>query len=123
MNIIKHDNYTIIDDTYNSSFESLKGSIEYLNKFKKKMVILGDIKELGTYNIKIYKKINKLLKNIKTRNILLFGEDVKYIDGIHFKNKQDIYEYLSILDLNGYTILVKGSHVMHMDEIVDYLNR
>ena len=123
MNIIKKDNYVIIDDTYNSSLESLTGALGYLKHVKKKMVILGDIKELGTYNIKIHRKINHLLKDFKKRNILLYGEDVKYIDGLYFLRKEDMYKYLSILDLSGYKILVKGSHVMHMEEIMDFLNR
>lgn len=121
MNIIKCRDYTIIDDTYNASYESLKGALDYLKKFKKKMIILGDIKELGIYHVKIHKKINKLLNFIKYRNTLLIGEDTKYIEGIHFKNSDSLIRYLSVLDLTGYTILIKGSRLMHMEKITEFL--
>ena len=123
MNIIKNDNYTIIDDTYNASLESIKGSLDYLKRKRKKMVILGSVKELGPFEEKIHKQINKMLKFVKYRNTLLYGYETNIIDGMHFENKNDLCNYLSVLDLKGYTILIKGSHIMGMDEIVDFLNR
>lgn len=123
MNIIDCHKYKVINDTYNSSYESLKGVIDYLNHTKNnKMVILGDIKELGDYSVKIHKKINKLLKKINKNNILLVGNDTKYINGIHFSNNEDIIKYLDSINLDNYTILIKGSRLMHMEDIVNYLN-
>ena len=121
MKIIDKDKYRIIDDTYNSSYESLKEALNYLNTCPKRMVVLGDIKELGNYSIKIHKQINKLLCKIKTNNILLVGEDTLYIKGIHFSTNKDIIEYLKKQDLSGYDILIKGSRVMHLEEIVNEL--
>ena len=69
------------------------------------------------------KQINKMLKFVKYRNTLLYGYETNIIDGMHFENKNDLCNYLSVLDLKGYTILIKGSHIMEMDEIVDFLNR
>ena len=123
MEITNVGKYKVIDDTYNSSYESLKGAINYLKKSKNKLVILGDIKELGIYNIKIHKKINKLLKGIKKENILLVGSDTIYIKGIHFKRNEDIISYLEKLNLTNYTILVKGSRLMHMEDIVKFLKK
>lgn len=123
MNIININNYKIIDDTYNSSYESLKGAYKYLKRFKRKIVILGDIKELGTYNIKIHKKINRLLKGINKNNILLVGKDTLYIKGKHFKTNEEIISYLKTLNLNNYNILVKGSRLMHMEDIVEFLRK
>ncbi|MBR1376549.1 MAG: UDP-N-acetylmuramoyl-tripeptide--D-alanyl-D-alanine ligase [Bacilli bacterium] len=122
MNIIDMVDYKIIDDTYNSSYESLKGVLDYVKKIKgNKLVILGDIKELGEYSPRIHKKINKLLKNVDKDDILLVGEDTKYIDGIHFIDNDDIINYLNKINLKDYTILVKGSRLMHMEDIVNSL--
>ncbi len=124
MDIIKKSKYTVINDTYNSSYESIKGVLNYLKQLDtNKLVILGDIKELGKYGIKIHKKINKLLKGIYKENILLVGELTKYIKGIHFNNNEDIIDYLKKFNLNNYTILVKGSRAMHMEDIVDFLKK
>ena len=52
LNIIKN-KYTIIDDSYNSSFESLVGGLEILNnKNEFKFIIIGDMLELGKYSKK-----------------------------------------------------------------------
>jgi UDP-N-acetylmuramoyl-tripeptide--D-alanyl-D-alanine ligase len=124
MDIIKKSKYTVINDTYNSSYESIKGVLNYLKQLDtNKLVILGDIKELGKYGIKIHKKINKLLKGIYKENILLVGELTKYIKGIHFNDNEDIIDYLKKFNLNNYTILVKGSRAMHMEDIVDFLKK
>ncbi len=122
MNIIDINGYRIIDDTYNSSYESVKGVIDYIKTVNKKIIILGSIKELGEYSIKIHKKINKLLKGIDKDKILLVGDETKYIKGIHFIDNNDINEYLNKIDKTGYTILVKGSRMMHMEDIVNNLN-
>ena len=122
MEIIKKDKYTIIDDAYNSSYESLKGSLNYLKSLDtNKLVILGDIKELGKYSVKIHKKIQKLLKGIYKENILLVGEYTKCIKGIHFDKNGDIINHLKEIDLDNYTILVKGSRAMHLEEIINFL--
>ena len=124
MDIIKKGKYTVINDTYNSSYESIKGVLNYLKQLDtNKLVILGDIKELGKYSIKIHKRINKLLKGIYKENILLVGKYTSYIKGIHFNNNEDIINYLKEFNLNNYTILVKGSRAMHMEEIVDFLKK
>ena len=124
MEIIKRDKYDIINDVYNSSYESVKGVLNYLKSLDaNKLVILGDIKELGKYSIKIHKNINKLLKGIYKDNILLVGEYTKYIKGIHFNTNEDIINYLKNIDLENYTILVKGSRAMHLEDIVNFLKK
>lgn len=122
MNIIKTSKYVIINDCYNSSFESLKGGINYLKTLSgNKIIILGDILELGSYSKKIHKKVNRYLRPVKDSLVLTKGEYTKYINGIHFKNNDDIIEYLKGMDLKGKYIYVKGSRKMKLEEIVKYL--
>lgn len=122
MNIIKTSKYVIINDCYNSSFESLNGGINYLKTLSgNKIIILGDILELGSYSKKIHKKVNRYLKTVKDSLVLTKGEYTKYINGIHFKNNADIIEYLKEMDLKGKYIYVKGSRKMKLEEIVKYL--
>lgn len=122
MNIIKTSKYVIINDCYNSSFESLKGGINYLKTLSgNKIIILGDILELGSYSKEIHKKVNRYLKTVKDSLVLTKGEYTKYINGIHFKNNDDIIEYLKGMALKGKYIYVKGSRKMKLEEIVKYL--
>lgn len=122
MNIINLDNYTIIDDTYNSSYESLKSVLDYLKTINQsKILILGDIKELGIYSKDIHLKINNLLNKIPNKQVLLVGEEVKVIHGLHFSTNKELIEYLSNIDIKSTIILLKGSRIMKLEEIKDYL--
>lgn len=123
MNIININDYMLIDDCYNSSYESLMGVLEYIRYLNRpKLLILGDILELGVYSKQIHKKINRYLKKIKDKEVLLVGDATKYIDGVHFDSNDDIIKYIAPRDLSGYVILIKGSRMMKLEEVRDYLN-
>ena len=112
----------LIDDAYNASYESIKGSIELLNLRKTpKLLILGDVLELGKYSKSIHRKISKLL-NQKNMKVLLVGKELEFLKKKypHFQDNVTLWEYIekNNMILPSMTILVKGSHSMHLDEIV-----
>lgn len=116
-NLIKA-KWTIIDDSYNSSFESLIGGLESLkDKKEDKIIILGDMLELGNYSEKYHKKINGYLKKIKNKEVLLIGEYTKLIDGRHFDSVDEINNYLITHANDNILIYIKGSHAMNLDKI------
>ena len=122
LNIIKS-KYTFIDDSYNSSFESLIGGLEMLkdeNKFK--YIIIGDMLELGKYSYKYHKKINKYLKKINNKQVLLIGKYTKVIKGKHFNNVENIINYLKENINTDDIVYIKGSRMMHLDKIKETLN-
>ena len=116
LNIIKN-KYTIIDDSYNSSFESLVGGLSLLKGNELKFIVLGDMLELGKYSKKYHKKINKYLKKIKNKKVLLLGEYTKRIKGIHFNNIEEINDYLKENIKDDCIIYLKGSRKMNLDKI------
>ena len=122
LRIIKKDNYTIIDDSYNASFESVKCGLVYLSRIESdKIIILGDMLELGAFSKMYHKRINSILKNISNSKILTVGNYTKYIYSKHFKCNKDLINYIKKINLKGNYIYVKGSNSMHLDEIVNYL--
>lgn len=125
MNIIHKSNFTIIDDCYNASYESLKGLLEYVkSKNNNKIIIIGDILELGKYSEKYHKKIGKLLNSINNKEVLLVGNETKVINGHdikHFASNEDIINYLFNKQFNNEIIVLKGSRAMHLEEVKDYL--
>jgi len=115
---IYSDKYKIIDDSYNSSYESLINGLKELKKEKnKKIIILGDMLELGDFSKYYHKKINKYLNKIKNKEVLLIGEYTKYIKGIHFNSIDEINKYIENKNLYNYTIYIKGSRAMNLDKI------
>ena len=121
MNIIKQGSIVLIDDCYNSSYESLKSSLEYISNFNNNLIILADILELGKYSKKIHQRIDKLIKKLKIKEVLLVGQYVKYIDGLHFNNNKELINYLDTININNKIILIKGSRKMALENIKDYI--
>lgn len=122
LNEINVNNYTVIDDSYNASFESVKCGVEFIKKIdKEKIVILGDMLELGKYSKKYHKRINSLLNDIDNLMVLTVGNYTKYINSIHFKDNNALIDYLDRMNLNNKYIYVKGSHGMKLEEVVKFL--
>lgn len=115
LNIINRE-YKIIDDSYNSSYESLIEGLKSLdNNFK--YIVLADMLELGKFSIKYHKKVNRYLKKIKNKKVLLIGNYTKYIDGIHFENLDELILFLKSNINKGDTVYIKGSRKFNLDII------
>lgn len=115
LNIINRE-YKIVDDSYNSSYESLIEGLKSLdNNFK--YIVLADMLELGKFSIKYHKKVNKYLKKIKNKKVLLIGNYTKYIDGIHFENLDELILFLKSNIKKGDTVYIKGSRKFNLDII------
>lgn len=126
MNITKLKyNNILIDDTYNASLESVASGLNLIEKYTlSKMIILGDILELGEFSKKIHLKINRQLKDIKDSTVLLVGEYTKYISGVHFNNNDDLIKYLDNQEIKNTVIYIKGSRKMRLDEVsINIYNR
>ena len=125
--IIKLDNnITIIDDCYNSCLESLKSGIDVLTNYKEdKIIIIGDILELGNSSKKIHKEVGKVLKKIES-TVILVGNEVKYACQNNFflvNNNTEVISILNNIDLTNKVIYLKGSRKMKLEEIKEYIKK
>lgn len=133
---IKLNNGTIIiNDSYNASYDSVIAAIDMINdsKFKRKILLLGDILELGEFTEEIHRNIGKYIVNKNIDNIILVGTNVKYIydelnknnfavDNIYkFDSEGETYEFLKSFLKKDDIMLIKGSHGMNLINIVNYL--
>ena len=124
---------TIIDDTYNANFDSMKGAVELLGKVKdkRKILVLGDMLELGEYSNELHTKIGEVVVNNNIDKLITIGTDSKSIeeeairlgmnslDCYHFDREDECYDLLlDMLDKED-IILLKGSHGIHLDRVVD----
>ena len=124
MNVIKIKDNILINDCYNSSFESLKAGINYMKKVSNnKIFIIGDMLELGKYSKPIHKKVNKLLKGIKNKEFYTIGKYSKHIKGINFTNVDEFIEYIKNKRINNSYIYVKGSRRINLDKVVEYIKK
>ena len=134
LDIKERQGIVIIDDTYNASYESIENSLNILKlrSEKRKILVLGDILELGEYSSSIHKKIAKLIMNTDIDILLLVGSDIKYTydeliknnysKKIYMFNKYDeTYEVLDSILEKGDVILLKASHGIQLTKVVNYL--
>lgn len=122
MNIIKLKNNILINDCYNASLESMIGGINYLKNIKEnKVLIIGDILELGKHSKKIHKKINRVLKKLKDKEVYTVGKYSNYIKGKHFNRVEELIEYFKTIEISDSWIYVKGSRRMNLDKFIDFI--
>ena len=124
MNLIKCGNNTILSDCYNSSYESIKAGLDSIKNIKcNKVLIIGDILELGKYSKRIHKRINKLLNNIENKEVLTVGIYSKYIKGKNFLTPNELINYLNNNPINNSLIYIKASRKIGLDAVVKYLQK
>ena len=120
----------LINDSYNANPDSVKAAIDVLHQMRgRKIMILGDMKELGRYRKKFHKEIGEYAK-IKNIDLFLgFGDLAKHsVDsfgscGIFFNSKLALTEFLkSEISKKDY-VLLKGSRGMRMEEFINIGDR
>lgn len=125
----KTDRNTLILDAYNANPSSMKLAIEHFSNqpFENKLVILGDMLELGTYSFQEHLDILNQLKKYSS-NAILVGEkflehQLAFPHYVFFKSTNDVEIYLSNKkeDLTNYNILIKGSRGIKLEKLVDFL--
>lgn len=116
----------IIDDCYNASFESIASGLSLLTHYdQQKIIVIGDVLELGKHSKKIHKKIGKVLKK-QDGLIILVGNEVKYAYRKNFiikNNFSDVIDYLKKINLYNKIIYIKGSRKMQLEEIRKYIEK
>ncbi len=132
MEIKKFKNLTLIDDTYNANPESVKSAIEVLQKYKsrsKRIILLGDMFELGADSDKLHTKLVTDLEKIKNLSVYTIGKETKKIsenlkkvtEKKHFRTRVQFSKFLGEIDLTDAVILVKGSRGMKMEDFAEVI--
>ena len=137
MNIISgKNNSVIIDDTYNSSPAAVQKAIESLVEIEtkgSKIIVLGDMMEIGKYSADEHKKIGELVAKSKIDILISVGIRAQSISKsaiefgmsdnkvFHFKDYKDV----SKLILNNLKptdiVLLKGSQSIRLEKVVEDL--
>ena len=126
---------TIINDSYNASFESMQASLKYLHglKSRRKIAVLGDMFELGEYSKELHEKVGIEVAKNKIDMLICCGENAKYIvdaakdngmpmSSVHyFDNREEVEEFVKNIWERGDSILFKASNGMKFFTIVENL--
>ena len=120
---------TVINDTYNANYDSMKAAITYLKEIenKRKIAILGDMLELGDYSKKLHEEVGKEVdSNIDI--LITIGKEAKYIAKeskakqiIECDNLEEVIEKIKKIETKDDAILLKASNGMKLFEIANAL--
>ena len=129
MNLRKIGLITLIDDGYNANPASVSSALETLgkNKAKRRIAILGDMKELGPSGVDYHKQIASLPVMSKVDCIHTIGPLMEYLHdslpqekrGFHFKNSIDVVPLLGTILKGGDCLLTKASLSVGMQVILE----
>ncbi|HUC95071.1 MAG TPA: UDP-N-acetylmuramoyl-tripeptide--D-alanyl-D-alanine ligase [Candidatus Saccharimonadales bacterium] len=136
LSIINHESGAmILDDSYNSNPWAALSSLEYFNKIAKgkKIAVLGDMLELGDYDEDAHRELGRSVANSGFEIVIAVGKSSRFlIDEIHLhSNNTKTYLFSSVGGAipiiksklrKDVSILVKGSHSIHLDKLIDSLH-
>lgn len=123
-------NVTLIDDTYNASPAAVESAIAVLGQFKgKRIFVMSSLAELGEHMGRYHTLIGEWAMAHQIDHVLLTGQaeflkatlDACDDRAVFFNSKALLSDALKALIVPGTTILVKGTHGNHMEEIVGQL--
>ena len=134
MEFINLKDFTIINDAYNASVDSMKSSLEILGKYKnRKIAVLGDMLELGEFSKDLHEEVGTSVYNNKIDLLVTVGKEAlniasKCID-LGMKKEQIITcsdndmatkELIKLIQKDD-IVLFKASNGMKFKEIVKTL--
>jgi UDP-N-acetylmuramoyl-tripeptide--D-alanyl-D-alanine ligase len=123
---------TIIDDTYNSNFESLKAALRYLESLRaraRKILVVGDMLELGCATERLHKAIGGYVKKSRIDVLITVGQWAGLIaleahrgqtkEVFQRRTVDEIAPLLTRLVRTGDAILFKASRAVHLEDAVE----
>ncbi len=125
--VIDTDKNRIIMDAYNANPTSMRAALINFASIcgEQHLLILGDMRELGTASEEEHRNILKLMKELKFKEALLVGSNFSAYnenpDWKTFDNVQNLCQYLESSPVSGKTILVKGSNSIQLGKVLPLL--
>ena len=119
----------LIVDAYNANPTSMHLSVENFKQIEaqNKLLILGDMLELGKSSYEEHEKIVSLVQKLKFDNVLFVGKDFMQFSNkamypySFFNTVSELNEYIKNKSFNNYFILLKASRGISLEEVIPFL--
>lgn len=117
----------IIMDAYNANPTSMKAAIENFaqNEGTRKILILGDMLELGKYSQKEHQELLSKIKEFGFEEVFLIGKEFGAANqGFCFKSFEqvdELGEFITKNPIKNGNLLIKGSRGIQLEKILQYL--
>ena len=122
----KTENNELIIDAYNANPSSMKVALDNFATMpvSPKALILGDMRELGPTSDELHTEVVARIKEGNYDKVFLCGEHFQKAAGKDFTTyatTEELIEALRKNPLEGYHVLIKGSHGMALERVVEVL--
>ena len=127
---IRNKSFKLVDESYNSNPLSIKFSINRfssMNTIKnKKILLLGDMLELGKFSKKLHKDIPGVINNSKVDKVYVFGRYIKQVFNkikTHKKGRilnsiKDVENFINLEIKDKEYLMVKGSNSTGLNKLI-----
>ena len=123
--LVKTVRNTLIVDAYNANPTSMMAALENFARMHadNKMVILGQMNELGKESVEEHRKVVDFLDKAGFGEVWLVGENFSGIapQSRTFENETEVENAIKAGDISGRTILIKGSNSNKLYKLADIL--
>jgi len=127
--IVKKGSNTILLDAYNANPSSMQAALMNFRNLQatKKMVVLGDMLELGEYAPEEHRHIGKLVAESQFDTVLFCGNLMQHAVGpnpkaYYFPDKFSLHNWLADHPLTDTHVLVKGSRSMSLESVLPFIS-
>lgn len=126
------DDVVFYDDSYNANYGSIEAGILFFDQKKhhKKVVVIGEIGELGDYSVYYHRKVGELLSQYSGYYIYLLGAEMKAAADLLGDRDKILWSTdlnIIIKDLERMVetegdigIYIKGSRKNHLENMINY---
>ncbi len=116
----------IILDAYNANPSSVEPALQNFHDLqtdKKKLVLLGDMLELGATSAEEHENMVQLLRVLEFDEVILTGSEYKKTAGdfLCFTTTNETRAYLEKENITNRAVLIKGSRSLKLETLVDVL--
>jgi len=125
--IIQFGSNKIYLDAYNANPTSIKAAISNFDKevISNKVLVLGDMFELGEHSEKEHQDVVDLIDNKNYKKVYLVGNiffncESKEAHIKKFKSLDEMSKAIKLNDLNSMNILIKGSRGIGLEKLLNY---
>ena len=126
---------SIINESFNANPDSMEATILSFSNLNsdsclRKVLLIGDMMELGKFSEEYHKKIAQLINNTSIDIVYAVGEEIRYLwEEIDFQKKGALFQNVDqvILNLrnlfqNNDTVMLKASSKINFAKVIEEIN-
>lgn len=123
--VLQRGSTTYIKDAYNANPSSMKASLQAFMSVSapKKIIVLGDMLELGSYSLEAHREMIDLVSRGAFAEMIFIGEQFckagQNLPGKYFLDTDSARDYFQQIDKEHATILLKGSRGIAVERLMD----